>query len=212
MENIKKKDLIDATYQLITIIDYAFSDLSKEEKQKYHSFFYRIPGFAPEFINTIYHIGLTLSNYERKIFWKNFLIAKTAHKASDADALSFAKLSVIISRPFDFHMNSGWFRIASSDADKSRNETLLTKHRKMIDLAFTLRHLRGANAWVQDLDAVKSLRDDEAQAFEIKDSEAEEVLLYAGSSVFDSYVRLRYTIPELSHKTALDSARRTSKI
>ncbi len=198
----KEKRLIESVYLIQLMIDSVFRN-NKNEKDQCYEFFLNTE-FVPEYIRRVYYEGVLLNKEDRKMLWKNFLRAKVELKLNDQDAITYAKLSVLIS---PHHINSLYSEIRTYNNKKSRwtYGTKLSANRGIINLAFRLRHLKGANAWVQDLAGVKTLKDDEKAPFEITKEQASE-LIHLSNKQLDSYVRLRLTIPQIEHEIAQKAA------
>ena len=187
----------DFTY-LLAIID--FID-DKDERVCYHHFFTKYDDMFNS-IKLAYDIGISLKREkERKVFFQAFLYAKVDLKLNYQDALTYAKLSVLF---FPYQVNSKWLEIRTykNENPHSTPETTLARNEEIIDFAFRNRYLKGAHAWVQDLDGVKTLTDDEKPPFELTEKQASNLADFP-DKILDSYTRLRRTIPELKHEIVL---------
>ena len=157
----RTRKLILNLASLHAIIDFVDD---KDERVRYHHFFTK---YDDKFnsIELAYDIGISLKREkERKAFFQAFLYAKVDLNLNEQDALTYAKLSVLF---FPCKVNSKWLEIGTykNENPHSTPETMLARNEEMIDFAFKNRHLKGARAWVQDLDGVKTLTDDEKPPF-----------------------------------------------
>ena len=200
-DKIKERDLVDSIYLLLEIIN--FASLDERQKLQFLRYFYNnSPSLSS--IKILYSTGLSLDECERKVFWRGFLRAKVELKLNDQDAITYAKLSTLI---YPRHVNYLWLEIRSYNNESLRwtQETMFSSNKNIIDFTFKNRHLKGVRAWVQDLDGVKTLMDNEKPPFEITEKQASDLINFP-DKILDSYTRLRRTIPELKHETAIKVA------